>query len=76
MQEEERLVSDLLDVERGSLRVSAGLPSPLVLRSLRRLIDEVGSGLPEYTGFQNAVVHHRREAGTPADHRGCAGETR
>jgi hypothetical protein len=64
MYEQEQLVSDLLDVERDGLRVIDGLPSPLVLKSLRRLIDEVGSGLPEYTGFQNAVVHHRREGET------------
>ena len=76
MSEEERLVSDLLDVERDDLRVIAGLPSPVVLGSLRRLIDEVGSGLPEYTGFQNTVVHHRREGGASAEHRRPTGETR
>jgi hypothetical protein len=59
MYEEEQLVSDLLDVERDSLRGTAGLPTPLVLNSLRRLIEEVGSGLPEYTGFMNMVLPPR-----------------
>jgi len=76
MYEEERLVSDLLDVERDSLRVTAGLPSPLVLKSLRRLIDEVGTGLGEYTGFDNAVVRHRREGGPSAEQPRPAGGPR
>ena len=74
MSEEEQLVSDLLDVERDSLRNAAGLPASLVLESLQRLIDEVGSGLPEYHGFQNAVLYHR-QGRTPAEHPGPSGET-
>lgn len=53
--EDRKLVSDLLDMGGGRLRDADGLLPESLLRSLRRLIDEAGSGIPEFTGFDNFI---------------------